>query len=157
MTREETKTVESSNTDQQFKAIRMELQGLRQAVTGVQGCVIAGVDGLLILHETLPGTEPHDLAALAAGAHGISRTCGSALNQGGFHECTIRNHKGYLAIYAVGELALLAVLGDEGLNIARLHLEARQVTPRLAKMLEIDTAHPFDSRLAEVQPLEPRA
>ena len=130
-----------------YKSARSEITALRHQVTGVQGSVIAGVDGLLILHDTMAGTEPHDLAALAAGAHGISRTCANALHQGGFHECTIRNHKGYLAVYAVGELALLAVVGDNGLNIARLHLEARQVTLRLAKMLEIKTveeAHPFD-------------
>ena len=120
-----------------FKAARNELAALRHAVSGVQGCVVAGVDGLLILHDTVAGGEPHDLAALAAGAHGISRTCGNALRQGGFHECTIRNQKGYMAVYAVGELALLAVVGDDGLNIARLHLEARSATARLAKQLEI--------------------
>lgn len=122
-----------------FKAARTELAALRQTVTGVQGCVVAGVDGLLILHDTVSGGEPHDLAALAAGAHGISRTCANALRQGGFHECTIRNQKGYMAVYAVGELALLAVVGDDGLNIARLHLEARQATARLARHLEIRT------------------
>jgi predicted regulator of Ras-like GTPase activity (Roadblock/LC7/MglB family) len=131
-----------------YQAVRAELAALRHQVTGVQGCVVAGVDGLLILHDTLPGAEPHDIAALAAGAHGISRTCGAALQQGGFHECTIRNHKGYLAIYAVGELALLAVLGDDGLNIARLHLEARSATSRLAPLLEIHTvnqnSYPFE-------------
>jgi predicted regulator of Ras-like GTPase activity (Roadblock/LC7/MglB family) len=139
-------TVQTGTTDP-FRAARGELAALRQAVTGVQGCVIAGVDGLLILHDTMSGGEPHDIAALAAGAHGISRTCGGALHQGGFHECTIRNQKGYLAIYAVGELALLAVVGDDGLNIARLHLEARQLTARLGGMLEIrtlDDGHPFD-------------
>lgn len=131
-----------------YKSARSEIAALRQQVTGVQGSVVAGVDGLLILHDTMAGAEPHDLAALAAGAHGISRTCAGALNQGGFHECTIRNQQGYLAVYAAGELALLAVVGDDGLNIARLHLEARQVALRLAKMLEIKTvaeAHPFDS------------
>jgi uncharacterized protein len=140
-------TVQTAITDP-YKAARGELASLRQAVTGVQGCVVAGVDGLLILHDAIAGGEPHDIAALAAGAHGISRTCGGALHQGGFHECTIRNQKGYLAIYAVGELALLAVVGDDGLNIARLHLEARQLTARLANMLQIHTLedgyHPFD-------------
>lgn len=139
-------TVQTAATDP-YKAARGELAALRQEVTGVQGCVVAGVDGLLILHDTIASAEPHDIAALAAGAHGISRTCGGALRQGGFRECTIRNEKGYLAIYAVGELALLAVVGDDGLNIARLHLEARQSTARLAGLLEIrplGDGHPFD-------------
>jgi len=122
-----------------YQAVRAELAALRHQVTGVRGCVIAGVDGLLILHDTVSGPEPHDIAALAAGAHGISRTCGAALQQGTFQEVTIRNHGGYLAVYAIGELALLAVIGDSGLNIARLHLEARPVTARLADLLNIHT------------------
>ena len=137
------------STTDPYNAVRAELAALRHQVTGVLGCVVAGVDGLLILHDTISGQEPHDIAALAAGAHGISRTCGAALHQGGFHECTIRNQRGYLAIYAVGELALLAVLGDDRLNIARLHLEARQATARLTPLLEIHnvaSTHPFDGR-----------
>jgi uncharacterized protein len=139
--------VQSTSTDQTLQAVRQELAGLRHKVTGVQGCVIAGVDGLLILNDTLSHTEPHDLAALAAGAHGISRTCGSALDQGGFHECTIHNSKGYLIVYAIGDLALLAVLGDDRLNVARLHLESRQITSRLSALLQISApqAHPFDN------------
>jgi hypothetical protein len=38
-------------------------------------------------------------------------------------------------VYAVGERALVAVLGDDGLNVARLHLEARPVTDRIADLL----------------------
>ena len=122
-----------------YQAVRGELASLRHQVTGVSGCVIAGVDGLLILHDTMTNAEPNDIAALAAGAHGISRTCGAALQQGAFSEVTIRNQGGYLAVYAVGDLALLAVIGDSGLNIARLHLEARPVTNRLATLLNIQT------------------
>jgi predicted regulator of Ras-like GTPase activity (Roadblock/LC7/MglB family) len=122
-----------------YQAVRSELAALRHQVTGVSGCVIAGVDGLLILHDTMTSAEPNDIAALAAGAHGISRTCGAALQQGAFSEVTIRNQGGYLAVYAVGDLALLAVIGDSGLNIARLHLEARPVTARLTAMLSIQT------------------
>ncbi|XVU26034.1 roadblock/LC7 domain-containing protein [Actinoplanes sp. CA-054009] len=127
-----------------YQAVRGEMAALRHQVTGVRGCVIAGVDGLLILHDTVSSTEPHDIAALAAGAHGISRTCGAALGQGAFQEVTIRNTGGYLSVYAIGELALLAVIGDSGLNIARLHLEARPVTTRLARLLNVQTSHPFD-------------
>ena len=126
-------------TTDPYQAVRMEMSALRQQVPGVSGCVIAGVDGLLVLHDTLSQAEPHDIAALAAGAYGISRTCAAALGQGAAHEVTIRNQGGYLAVYAVGELALLAVVGDSGLNIARLHLEARPVTGRLATLLSIHT------------------
>jgi hypothetical protein len=126
-----------------YRAVREELAALRHQVTGVTACIIAGVDGLLILHDSHSANEPHDVAAMAAAAHGISRTCGAALNQGTFQEVTIRNHGGYLTVYAVGELALLAVIGTNGLNIARLHIEARSVTGRLATLLT-RKPEPFD-------------
>ena len=122
--------------------VHAELAALRYQVPGVLGCVVAGVDGLLVLHDTNSKTEPHDVAALAAGAHGISRTTGNVLNQGGFTEVTIHNRNGYLAVYAIGDLALLAVIGDGALNIARLHLEARPVTTRIAELLQLRTARP---------------
>ena len=125
------------------RPVRMELAALRHQVVGVTGCIVAGVDGLLILHESRSVGEPHDVAAMAAAAHGISRTCGGALRQGTFQEVTIRNRDGCLAVYAIGELALLAVVGDGTVNIARLHLEARAVLGRLASMLEVESSHPY--------------
>ncbi|KUL29178.1 roadblock/LC7 domain-containing protein [Actinoplanes awajinensis] len=122
-------------------SVLAELAALRMQVPGVAGCVVAGVDGLLMLYDTTIGTEPHDVAALAAGAHGISRTTGAVLGQGGFSDVTIHNQNGYLTVYAIGDLALLVVIGEGGLNIARLHLEARSVTAKLSGMLKIRPAH----------------
>ncbi|GAA1645819.1 roadblock/LC7 domain-containing protein [Actinoplanes couchii] len=118
------------------RSLRQELAGLRHQVAGVTSCIIAGVDGLLVLFDSRSDHEPHDVAAMAAAAHGISRTCGSALNQGGFQEVTIRNQQGCLAVYGIGDLSLLAVVGDGTVNVARLHLEARPVLGRLAVLLE---------------------
>jgi predicted regulator of Ras-like GTPase activity (Roadblock/LC7/MglB family) len=126
-----------------WRPVRMELAALRHQVVGVTGCIVAGVDGLLILHESRSVGEPHDVAAMAAAAHGISRTCGGALQQGPFQEVTIRNRDGCLAVYAIGDLALLAVVGDGTVNIARLHLEARAVLGRLAALLQGESAHPY--------------
>jgi predicted regulator of Ras-like GTPase activity (Roadblock/LC7/MglB family) len=120
------------------KAILKELEALRERVTGVRGCVIAGVDGMLILYDLGGGPEPHDLAALAAASVGVGRQTGLALRHGGFRETTIHSHRGYFAVYAIGETALLAVVGDDGVNVARLHLEARTVTPHLAAMLRAE-------------------
>ena len=120
-----------------YQAAYAELAALKQSVSGVIGSVIAGVDGLLILHDLSGSQEPHDLAALAATTYGLGRQTGMALRQGAFRESTIRSHKGYFSVYAVSDAALLAVLGGEGLNIARLHLEARAVTERLVSMLDV--------------------
>lgn len=135
--------MQTSTTDPN-RAVRAELAALRHQVTGVTGSAIASMDGLLILHDSQTSTEPHDVAAVAAAAHGISRSVGTALRQGPFQEVTIRNQNGCLAVYGIGDLALLAVVGDAGLNIARLHLETRQVIARIANLLQVRTAHPFD-------------
>ncbi len=82
-----------------------------------------------------PPARPHDLAALAAAAVGVGRQTGIALRHGNFMESTIHSHRGYFTVYAIGDTALLAVVGDQGMNVARLHLEARAVTPRLAALL----------------------
>jgi predicted regulator of Ras-like GTPase activity (Roadblock/LC7/MglB family) len=118
------------------KAAYVELASLRHAVTGVLGCVIAGVDGLMLLTDLNNGADPHDLAALAAATFGVGRQTGVALRQGAFRESTIHSQRGYFAVYAINDRALLAVLGGEGMNIARLHLEARAVTSRLNTMLD---------------------
>jgi uncharacterized protein len=119
-----------------------ELARLRELVSGVQGCVIAGVDGLLVLHDLGNGPEPHDIAALAAATFGVGRQSGLALRHGPFRESTLRSHRGYFTVYAIGETALLAVLGDERMNVARLHLEARLVIARLAELIKITVYHP---------------
>jgi len=116
-------------------AVRGELTDLQLQVPGVRGCVLAGADGLLITHNLPPGPDPHDLSALAATTFGVGRQCGLSLGQGVFRDSTVRSTGGYFAVYAIGERALLAVLGDDGLNVARLHLEARPVTERLAGLL----------------------
>lgn len=122
--------------DKEIKGtVLAELAALRERVTGVLGCVIAGVDGLLLLNDIGPGPEPHDLAAMAAASFGVSRQVGLALHQGPFQECTVHSSRGYFAVYAIGETALLAVRADDGLNLARMHLEARSITPRIADAL----------------------
>ncbi|MFY1698390.1 MULTISPECIES: roadblock/LC7 domain-containing protein [unclassified Solwaraspora] len=118
-----------------------ELAALKHAVTGVIGSVVAGVDGLLLLHDLTDGTQPHDLAALAAATFGLGRQTGLALRQGPFRESTVRSHRGYFSVYAINDKALLAVLGADGLNVARLHIEARAVTGRLVTMLDVHVAN----------------
>ncbi|BCB88147.1 hypothetical protein Psuf_054600 [Phytohabitans suffuscus] len=111
--------------ESEHEVVYAELAALKHAVSSVVGSVIAGVDGLLLLHDLDDGPEPHDLAALAAATFGLGRQTGLALRQGPFREATVRSHQGHFSVYPVGDAALLAVLGDKGLNIARLHLEAR--------------------------------
>jgi predicted regulator of Ras-like GTPase activity (Roadblock/LC7/MglB family) len=118
-----------------YPAISRELAELRHEIPGVHGCVLGGVDGLLITHNLQNEVDPNDLAALAATTFGLGRQVGMRLGQGEFQQSTVRNKDGYLSVYAVSEQALLAVVGTDAVNVARLHLHAPGVASRLAVLL----------------------
>jgi uncharacterized protein len=132
----------TDDPDARAARIAAELIGLRQRMNGVRGSVIAGADGLLLHFDTDSDAKPHDLAALAAAAVGVGRQTGIALGHGGLLEATVHTEHGYLATYLVSETALLGVVGDDGMNVARLHLEARNLAPRLAALMATATQPP---------------
>ena len=51
-----------------------------------------------------------------------------------------RSSGGYVAIYAIGTSAVLVLLGDEGLDVTRLHRESRSVVENLEKLLALAPA-----------------
>ncbi|MCX4387597.1 roadblock/LC7 domain-containing protein [Micromonospora peucetia] len=130
----------AGNTALPYPAIGQELAELRLHIPGVHGCVLGGVDGLLITHNLQTEVDPHDLAALAATTYGLGRQVGLRLGQGDFQQSTVRNADGYLSVYAVSPQALLAVVGEDSINVARLHLHAPGVATRLAGLLD-ESAH----------------
>jgi uncharacterized protein len=107
-----------------------ELSGLRSSVSGVEGCVVATSDGLLVAH-VLPEEEQSQVAALIATMTAVARQAVLITGRGGLLEAAIRGTSGYLAVYAVGDSAVLAVLGRPNLNIALLQLRTRPVVARL--------------------------
>ena len=121
--------------DAVLSPVRAEMADLRLRVPGVRGSVLAGVDGLLVTQDLGPETEPHDLAALAATTFGLGRQVSLVLGQSPFRDATMRNEGGYFTVYAVNGNTLLAVLGSDGLNVARLHLEARPTCQHLATLI----------------------
>ncbi|WBB79893.1 roadblock/LC7 domain-containing protein [Micromonospora sp. WMMD882] len=125
----------AGNRSLPYPAIDTELAELRLQIPGVTGCVLGGVDGLLITHTMPDGARPEDLAALAASTYGLGRQIGLSLGQGPFRQSTVRNATGYLSVYAVTDQALLAVVGQDTVNVARLHLHAPGVADRLAALL----------------------
>ncbi|MDG4785193.1 roadblock/LC7 domain-containing protein [Micromonospora sp. WMMD1102] len=118
-------------------AVHAELSLLRDRVPGVRGAVLAGVDGRLLGHDLTAGPEPLDLAALAATTFGLGRQCGLTLQQGPLRELTVHSHQGYFTVYGVSDQVLLAVLGDDRLNVSWLHLEAGPVAERIADLLHV--------------------
>ena len=107
-----------------------ELSALRSSVSGVEGCVVATSDGLLVAH-VLPEQEQSQIAALIATMTAVARQAVLLTGRGDLLEAAIRGTYGYLAVYAVGDSAVLAVLGRPTVNIALLQLRTRPVVTRL--------------------------
>ncbi|EME63897.1 roadblock/LC7 domain-containing protein [Amycolatopsis decaplanina] len=112
-----------------------ELNDLRKQVSGVTGALIAGVDGLLIAADAEDRIDPGAVSALGAAQLGLSLTITSAVDQGAFRHAVVRGSGGYLAVYSVDSTALLVVLGDEGLDVTRLHRAALLTIERVRSIL----------------------
>jgi|SRR5579875_1168146 len=111
---------------------RTELRRIRENVAGVHGSLAATSDGLLVAHD-LPGLEPTQIAALVATTLALGSRVTLATGRGEFRETVTRGSDGYLAVYAAGSTAIVAVVGTTGMNVAMLHYQVREVIERIAE------------------------
>lgn len=112
-----------------------EMRLLRDRVVGITDTAVAAVDGLLIAADTDDGVEPEGLAALAAATLGLARRTAEAAGRGALRRTVAYCGGGYVVVHAVGEVALMAVLGDEGLDLTCLHAESQATVERIAALL----------------------
>jgi predicted regulator of Ras-like GTPase activity (Roadblock/LC7/MglB family) len=112
-----------------------ELLGLCSAVSGIDGCVVATSDGLLVSH-VLPGQEQSQVSALISTLIALARHAVELTGRGALMDAAIRGSSGYLVVYAVGDNAVLAVMGRADLNVALLQLRTRPVVERLAALAD---------------------
>jgi predicted regulator of Ras-like GTPase activity (Roadblock/LC7/MglB family) len=133
--------------------VLQELNTLRSSVSGVEGCVVATSDGLLVAH-VLPEQEQSQVAALIATMTAVARQAVMLTGRGELLEAAIRGTSGYLAVYAVGDSAVLAVLGRPNVNIALLQLRTRPVVTRLNALAAGFTRFSSGPALAETTALQ---
>jgi uncharacterized protein len=110
----------------------VELRRLR-GVAGVYGSLVATNDGLLIASD-VPGLQPTEIAALAATTRSLASRTVQVAERGQFREALSKGSEGYLAVYAAGDTAVLAVVGTTDLNVAMLHCQARGIVERIAAL-----------------------
>lgn len=122
-------------------ALLAQMKELREKVTGITGTAVASRDGLIIAEDT-GGVDPDNLAALAATSLALAQRLASEAGQGTLREAVTRSSGGYVAIYAVGSAAVLVLIGDEGLDIARLHRESRAAVDTIEALLVLVPADP---------------
>ncbi|MCD0448911.1 roadblock/LC7 domain-containing protein [Actinocorallia sp. API 0066] len=117
------------------EAVLAELTDLRKEVPGVTESATASVDGMLIASDT-DQARPDVLAALAATTLGLGKSTGHEVGMGELREVVTRCAGGHIVVYAVGKKALLVVLGDEGLDVGRLHVRSRTTVAHLVDLLD---------------------
>jgi predicted regulator of Ras-like GTPase activity (Roadblock/LC7/MglB family) len=118
-----------------FEALAGELRNLRENVAGVTDTVLAAVDGIPIIADSADDIDPAKISALAAADLGIARQAAEITGKGTLNQTVVFGSEGYMAVYAIGRLALMVVLGDKGLNVGRLLFESRPVIERIGSIL----------------------
>ncbi|MEV0440048.1 roadblock/LC7 domain-containing protein [Streptomyces spectabilis] len=117
------------------EALTREMRGLREQLAGVTDTAVAAVDGLLIVSDATEEIDADSLAALAAASLGLSRRMVGMTERGALRRAVSYGSRGCAAVYAVGDHALFVVLGDEGLDLDRLHRESQPVLRRIDTIL----------------------
>lgn len=128
-------------------ALLAELRDLRDAVVGVTDTALASRDGLIIRADTAD-LQPENLAALSSAAQGLAQRMAAEVGKGPLREALTRASGGCVAIYPVGSVALLAVVGDEGLDTVRLYRVAQGTVERLEGLLTGGAQGPGRARAA---------
>lgn len=122
-------------SEEELRTVLEELRRLRTRVPQLTGALAAGVDGLVVAHDT-PGVDPEGLAALTAAALGVAVRVSDATGHGGLRELLVRGEGGYVAAYAAGRTAVLTLLAEGRVNVGRLHLEGRRAAARIGELLD---------------------
>jgi predicted regulator of Ras-like GTPase activity (Roadblock/LC7/MglB family) len=114
--------------------IPAELRDLRQRMPGIEATLVASVDGVVLAHDP-PGREVHEAGRVALALLTQGRQATVALGRGRFRNSVIWGTDGYLAVYAVGQGALLLVQTSDEARVGRLHVEARSTSAAIAALL----------------------
>ncbi|GAA1190276.1 hypothetical protein GCM10009654_54740 [Streptomyces hebeiensis] len=115
------------------------LTSLRERVMGTSESVLSTADGLLVAADA-DSVQPEAIAALAAATLGIGARMAQQAEAGVLRDVVIRCGGGQIVVLAVGDRALLSVLGDEGLDIAALQREAPAIVKELSALLAGDVS-----------------
>ncbi|MET9915326.1 roadblock/LC7 domain-containing protein [Streptomyces sp. NPDC006476] len=113
------------------------LASLRDRVMGVSESVLSTADGLLVVAD-VESVHAESVAALAAATLGVGRRMADHTGAGPLREVVVRGGSGHVVVTAVGDRALLTVMGDEGLDLAAFQRESPAAVEELSKVLAED-------------------
>jgi uncharacterized protein len=128
-----------------------ELTLISQQVPGVRGSVAATSHGILIAHD-IRDLEPTQIAALVAAMHAVAVRVTLSTESGQLRDVITRASDGYLAVYAAGSAAIVAVLGTPELSVAILNYQIRAIVDRVTAQLSGLALRPPGEEAADSDP-----
>jgi predicted regulator of Ras-like GTPase activity (Roadblock/LC7/MglB family) len=109
------------------------LARLATDVAGIRGALVASVDGYALAHH-LPHHDPSSTAAIVASSCALGAKLAELAGEGDLKEVVVHGAGGYVVIYQLEADTILSVLTAPSVNLAMLHLRARDLVVDLAEL-----------------------
>ena len=123
-------------------SMRYLLDQLVSGIPGVIGALVASVDGFTLAQNVPPHgphgpapVDPAGLAAMSAAALGVANRMVGAVGAEPVREATLQSPSGYVVVHRVGPVAALTVLAGADVDIARVHVVARELANGIERLL----------------------
>jgi len=114
--------------------LRGILDGLLK-VEGVTAALVIGRDGFIIESATAHPVDTDAVGAIAASSLTASESMGEELKLGTLGAILIEYALGPVAVTPAGPDAVLAVVGNQSVNLGRLRIEMRRIREAVANQL----------------------
>jgi hypothetical protein len=115
--------------------LRERLVELVGSIPGIAGGLVASLDGYPLV-TALDDLPPGPTAAVVASSCALGARLTDLAGKGSFREVVAHSDDGYVVLYTVGARGVLAVIARPAVNLARLHLNARDVVGRMAPLVD---------------------
>ena len=123
-------------------SMRYLLDQLVSGIPGVTGALVASVDGFTLAEHVPPHgpngpaqVDPAGLAAMSAAALGVANRMVGAVGTEPVRDATLHSPSGYVVVHRVGSMAALTVLAEPDVDVARVHLVARELANGIERLL----------------------
>ncbi|MDQ7842960.1 MAG: roadblock/LC7 domain-containing protein [Armatimonadota bacterium] len=114
--------------------LRGILEGLLR-IDGVTAALVVGRDGFVIEAVSSDAIETDSVGAIAASSLATSEAMGGELHLGPLGSILIEFEQGPVAVSPAGPEAVLAVVGNQHVNLGRLRIEMRKIRTAVANQL----------------------
>ncbi len=124
----------TSTTTARERAARA-VETLSTSIPNIYGCLLASPDGRS-LASALPDHDPRSTAAIVASSKGLGERLAELSGTGLLEEIVVRSSSGYVIIYSVSNKGALTVLARPSVNVALVHLRARDTIDELVQLID---------------------